>query len=108
MKTTVYFSDFCDAFRKHSRDDNFSYDGKRVLFEYLQDLEDSTGEEIELDVIAFCCEYDENHIDDIINNYSIDVEGLDDDEKIEAVREYLQENTCLVGDVPGGFIYAAF
>lgn len=108
MKTTVYFSDFCDAFRKYNRDDNFSYDGKRALFDYLEEVEQSISQELELDVVALCCEYDENHVDDIINNYSIDVDGMDDDEKREAVRDYLQDNTCLVGETSTGFIYAAF
>lgn len=108
MKTTVNFSDFCDAFKSYNRDNNFSYNGKRALFDYLEEMEQSTGEEIELDVIALCCEYNENHIDDIISSYDIDVEGMGNDEKREAVRDYLQDNTCLIGETSDGFIYAAF
>jgi len=37
MKTTVYFSEFCDYFRQ-IRPDNFSYQGLRVLFDYLEDI----------------------------------------------------------------------
>ena len=108
MKTTVTFCDFCDAFCKSDRNNTFSYDGKKALFDYLEDLEQSTGEEIELDVIALCCDYDENTVDDIVANYSIDVEGMDEDEKLEAVRDYLQDNTALIGETKIGFIYAAF
>jgi hypothetical protein len=108
MKTTVNFSDFCDAFHKAGRNNNFSYNGKRALFDYLEEMEQSTGEELELDVIALCCEYDENHIDDIISSYDIDVTDMDEDEKREAVRDYLQHNTVLVGETSDGFIYAAF
>lgn len=108
MKTTITFYSFCDAFKSFNRDNAFSYDGKRALFDYLEEVEQSTGEEIELDVIELCCEYNENHIDDIINSYRIDVEGMDDDEKLEAVRDYLQDNTCLIGETSTGFIYAAF
>lgn len=108
MKTTVRFSDFCDAFHKAGRNNNFSYDGKRALFDYLEEIEQSTGEELEFDVIALCCEYNENNTDEIIKSYRIDVEGLDDDEKREAVRDYLQDNTCLIGETSTGFIYAAF
>jgi hypothetical protein len=46
--------------------------------------------------------------DDIISNYSIDVEGMDDDEKIDAVRDYLNDNTMLVGETATGFVYLAF
>jgi hypothetical protein len=41
------------------RPDNFSYPGLLALWEYFEEYEDSTGEEIELDVIAICCEYSE-------------------------------------------------
>jgi hypothetical protein len=108
MKTTVTFCDFCDEFRKCNRNDTFSYDGKKALFDYLEEVEQSTGEEIELDVIALCCDYDENNIDDIVTNYSIDVEGMDYDAQVEAVRDYLQDNTALIGETKIGFIYAAF
>lgn len=108
MKTTITFCDFCDAFRNFDRQDTFSYDGKKALFDYLEEVEQDTGEEIELDVIALCCDYDENTVDDIVANYSIDVEGMDEDEKLEAVRDYLQDNTALIGETKIGFIYAAF
>ena len=48
--------DFERAFKNFERD-NFSYDGLKALFEYLEEYEDSTGEEVELDVIALCCDY---------------------------------------------------
>jgi hypothetical protein len=108
MKTTVSKYDFERAFVDADRKENFSYEGLSVLFDYLEELEACTGEEIELDVISLCCEYTEDNPDDIITNYSIDVEGLDDDEKIEAVRDYLIENTQLVGETSTGFVYLAF
>ena len=55
MKTTVSRYDFERAFVDAGRKDQFSYEGLSVLFDYLEDYEDSTGEELELDVIAFCC-----------------------------------------------------
>lgn len=109
MKTSVNFSAFCDAFRDMGRNDNFSYAGKRALFDYLEQYEEDCGCEVELDVITLCCEYDENDLDSIINDYGIDVsEAEDDDEKAEIVEEYLQDNTCLVARLGTDFIYAAF
>lgn len=108
MKTTVSRYDFERAFTDADRKENFSYEGLSVLFDYLEEYEESTGQEIELDVIALCCEYSEDTPDDIIQNYSIDVDGMDDDEKIDAVREYLEENTQLVGETATGFVYACF
>ena len=50
--------DFERAFKNFERD-NFSYDGLKALFEYLEEYEEGTGEEVELDVIALCCDYAE-------------------------------------------------
>jgi hypothetical protein len=108
MKTTVSRYEFERAFVDADRKENFSYEGLNALFDYLEDYEEQTGEEIELDVIALCCDYSEDNPDDIIANYSIDVEGLDDDEKIDAVRDYLNDNTTLVGETSTGFVYACF
>jgi hypothetical protein len=108
MKTTVSRYDFERAFVDADRKENFSYEALGLLFDYFESYEEETGEEIELDVIAICCEYSENNPDDIITNYSIDVEGMDEDEKIEAVRDYLSDNTMLVGETATGFVYLAF
>ena len=49
---------FCDSFWDTYKD-NFSYHGKRALFDYLENLSEDTGEDIELDIVALCCEYTE-------------------------------------------------
>jgi len=110
MYQSISFGDFCDAFRAYDRNENFTYEGKRILFDYLEEYEDSTGESIELDVIALCCEYSEDSIEDIINNYSIDIEeDATEEEKADIVEEYLSENTVLVGKTDiGTFVYIAF
>jgi hypothetical protein len=108
MKTTVSRYDFERAFVDADRKDNFSYEALGLLFDYFESYEEETGQEIELDVIAICCEYSEDNPDDIIANYSIDVEGMDEDEKIDAVRDYLNDNTMLVGETATGFVYLAF
>ena len=59
MKQTISFTQFTDAFRDYNRQKQFSYKGKKALFEYLEEYEDSTGEQIELDIIALCCDYEE-------------------------------------------------
>ena len=59
MKQIVNFNNFVDAFRAMGREENFSYDGLEALFQYLEDYEDNTGQEYELDVIALCCEFSE-------------------------------------------------
>ena len=58
MKQSINFNQFYDAFQA-VRPDNFTYDGLKALYEYLEQSEEDTGQEIELDVIALCCEYSE-------------------------------------------------
>ena len=101
---------FREAFRLAGRMDQFSYEGLEVLFDYLEELSESTGEPVELDVIALCCEYYEGSTEEIIANYDIDVSDADGDEdEIKTiVEEYLQDNTSVCGQVSDGFIYAAF
>ena len=60
MKRNVNEYEFEDAFRDMGRQDNFSYEGKKALFEYLEEMYEGMGEEYELDVIGLCCEYSEH------------------------------------------------
>jgi hypothetical protein len=103
MYQPVNFGYFCDAFRACNRQDNFTYGAKRALFEYLEDLEDSTGELIQLDVVALCCDYTESTFDDIRRNYS-----LGDDMTDEDVAEWISDRTAYVGLVDGSLVFAQF
>mgnify|MGYP003110377367 CR=1 FL=1 len=58
MKTTIHFYEFRNWFEQN-RPDNFSRVGLKSLFNYFEEYEDSTGESIEFDPIAFCIEYTE-------------------------------------------------
>ena len=111
MKTSVNFSQFCDAFRDMGRAGQFSYEAKRALFEFIEEMDDQCGTETELDVIALCCEYAESSIEDLISDYSIDVteaEG-DEDEIHSLVSEYLNDHTMVVSSLDdGSFVYAQF
>ena len=101
---------FREAFRLAGRMDNFSYEGLEVLFDYLDNYSADTGEHVELDVVALCCDYYESSIQELIDNYNIDVSDADGDEdEIKAtVKEYLEDNTSVCGEVSDGFVYAAF
>jgi hypothetical protein len=60
MKQTVNFCDFCDAFRNHGRQDSFSHEGKRALFDWIEEIDEDCGRETELDVVALDCEFSEH------------------------------------------------
>ena len=104
MKTTVNQSEFIDAFHRYDRYEQFGYDALCSLFDYLEQMEEDTGEEMELDVIALCCDYSVDSVADIAGNYSIDIADMDDDEARSAVLEYLQHNTTVVDENCNGQI----
>lgn len=110
MKQTINLYDFRQAFVDMDRKTNFSYEGLEILFNSLEALEEDTGEEIELDVVAICCDFSENTPDEIADNYSIDLtDCADDDEKRDTVIEYLNNNTMVVGETgTGTIVYQVF
>ena len=109
MKTTVSKSDFRDAFRAMGRTDQFSYEGLGALYDGLLEYEDATGSEIELDVIALCCEFYEATWQDIADDYRIDLSECEDEDEIEdTVKDYLNDHSYIMGFVTGGCIYQAF
>lgn len=102
MKQTVNFSAFVDAFRAYNRYDQFGYEALQILFDYLEEYEESTGEDLEPDVIALCCDYSVDRVADIAEQYDIDLTDCeDDDQRFEVVMEYLQDNTSVCGDYEG-------
>jgi hypothetical protein len=107
MKTTISIYDFRDAFHQCGRGNNFSYDGFRVLFEALEQYEDDTGSEVELDVIGLCCEYSEDTPEEIAQNYGIDLE--DDGNQLNNVLDYLHDHTMVCGVTKdGSIVYQSF
>ena len=69
MKQTVNVHDFREAFGTYNRADTFSYEGLGALFYYLEELEEDIGEEMELDVVALCCDYSEWQTLEEFNDY---------------------------------------
>ena len=110
MKQSVNFHDFIDSFKRFDRYDAFGYDALRIIFDYLEEYENQTGEEIELDVIAICCEYNVQHYSDIARDYDVDIEGMDEDEAKQHVMNYLCDNTTVLGETDDNcnFVYQCF
>ena len=116
MKTSVSYYDFQRAFERCDRANQFSREGLNTLFDYLEAYEDGTGEEIELDVIALCCDYCESTFAQVADDYSISIDYddcADDEERDEALKEqvlaHLNDHTTIVGEVNGdSVIYQQF
>ena len=104
---TVYC--FRDAFRT-IRPDNFSYEGLATLWDYLDEYEQSTGEELELDVIAICCDFSEHHWETIAKCYDLKLdETADEEENADAVRQFLEDEGVFIGEgESGSFVYRDF
>ena len=90
MYTNVNGFAFMEAFKNMNRMDNFSPEGLRALFAYLEEMEDDTGKSMELDVIAICCDYSEEPLHEVLENYGL--ESLDE----------LQDNTMVVSELDNG------
>jgi len=98
-------SQFRDQFHRCGRADQFSYEALGLLFDYLSDC----GSDIELDVVAICCEFSEDTPESIADNYSIDIEGLDEGEIVDAVMSFLDNHSVTVGITStGAFVYQVF
>jgi hypothetical protein len=78
---------------------NFTRPALFALFEYLEQYEEETGEKIEFDPIAICCEYSEytsaidamREYDEIA--YQIYTDGIDGEAQ---ALEWLQERTQVI------------
>ncbi len=91
MIMTLTEHDFINLTNEYSQHkDNFSYEGKKALFEYLQEYEQSTDEQIEFDYIALCCEYSEYDTEqDLLQEYqSSSLDNLRDNTEIIEFRKY--------------------
>ena len=103
MKQTISIYDFRRAFERMDRKDQFSYEGLEALFNWYEEYEEDTGEEVELDVIALCCDFTEyENLEEFrreyVNGNGCQYETLED----------VQECTTVIDIEGGGFIIQQF
>ncbi len=125
MKQTMTTHDIADAL-SNDENANWSRAGAFALAEYLEELEESTGEEMEFDRVAIRCDFSEyksllDFADEYFggdNRQAADALGLEiamsgdefeeDEEEIEnAVRDYIENNGTLI-EFDGGIIVSSF
>ena len=109
MKTTVNEYAFREAFRLSGRA-NFSYEGLGMLFDYLEETERDCGIELELDIVALCCDYAEDAPRDIAEYYAIDLSNCEDEETVlNTVMDVLHGETTVIGATDdGSIVYQQF
>jgi hypothetical protein len=84
---------------------SFSYNGLEILFDYLTDLENDIGDEIEFDPVSFRSDYSESAVADIISDYLIDIQdGLSESELLEKIIQVLNDDTIVLGITHQGTI----
>jgi len=80
----INFNDFVGEFKSYERENQFSYEGKKALYDYLNDLSEDLGEHIELDIISICCDFTEySSLEDFVNDYSYTIKDINSIEDIE-------------------------
>ena len=94
VNTVNNASQFADEFHKYNRGDQFSYEALGAMFTYFEDLSEDIGEDMQLDVIAICCEYME---------YNTVAEALADYDHIDTLEE-LYDNMYAIELPSGGLV----
>lgn len=121
MYQTISFTKFHDWFKKSEQyGNNFTYEGLKALFEYLEDRENLLDENLEFDPIALCCEwsehespeeavkcYEEGFLPDMGDNENPDLVELGEASRTQAL-EYLEERTTVIRVEGGGVIIQNF
>ena len=90
MYETVTLATFTNAFKK-VRPDNFTPEALDLIFEFLTTYEDDTNMEIELDVIAICCDFSEMTQREIADAYP-NTQPFEN-----SIIEFLEEKTLFLG-----------
>jgi hypothetical protein len=109
MKTTINLHQFRDAFKRMGRTTQFSYEGLEVLFNGLEEYEEDTGEEMDFDVIALCCDFSEMTAEEIQRQYKVEHDVEDESDLQKCVEEFLNQNTWVLGQTESGyFIFRQF
>lgn len=100
--TTLDQQAFVNMFADYNRSDNFTTEAREALFDYYEEMSESSGTPFEMDVIAICCDWSELTLQDALNDYSylLDTDQLaeceDDDDKLYYVENILQEETFVI------------
>lgn len=106
---TVNFHAFRSAFYDMGRKDQYSPEALEMIFDYLEEYSDSTGEPVELDVIGICCEMSEMTYTEAAEAYNIDVSDCEDDEELrEAILDHIGYHSTVVGYNDDVIVFVAF
>jgi hypothetical protein len=118
MKTTLTTSAAAEILA-NDENSSFSRLGAYALVDYLEQLEEDTGEEMEFDRVAIRCEFSEyeslqawadDYFNDSAASLALDLNEageLDDKNAEDKIREYIQDHGQLI-EFSGGIIVSSF
>ena len=79
------------------RPNQFSYEGLSALYDHLDELSEDMHKDIELDVIAICCEYAEyDTIEEVLKDYDL-IKDREDLENNTVVIDIPNEKSLIIG-----------
>ena len=98
-ESNITFGRFCDSFSDTYKN-NFTYAGKRALYEYFEELDESTGEETELDTVSICCEFSEyssalDCVEDCGYDFTRDEDETEEENEAQALA-WLEAHTLVI------------
>ncbi len=74
---------------------NFSYEGANAVQDYMRQLSEETGEDMEFDPIAWCCEFSEyEDLKELQTSYP-DIKKIDD---LRDETQVISENPLVIAD----------
>ena len=105
MKQTINLHQFRNAFYEMGRQSQFTYEGLEILYDFVEEM----MPDFDLDVIALCCDFSEATIEELIRSYSIDCDGIEDDEIDGHVLDYINDHSIVLGvTYDGSIVYQDF
>lgn len=93
---TIDFNSFQRAFINAGRESQFTHTGLQMLFNYIEELSNDTGQDIELDVIALCCQYSELSLDEVNEEFDLD---LDHDDQPQEIKDRIERSGGIVVNI---------
>ena len=114
MKTTLTTTQAASMLA-NDQNSSFTRLGAFALVEYLEEMEEHTGEEIEFDSVALRCDFSEydslkEWAEDYFSAWRADLsidDDMEDDEIDDTIREYIQDHGQLI-EFDGGVIVSSF
>lgn len=100
MIQTIELHDFRQAFHNMGRGKQFSYEALKLIYDHLEECDP----DMELDVIAICCDFSEgdfqevaNELDDDEDELAEECEGMDEEETAQVIADKLSDKTFVLG-----------